>query len=229
VVSCLMQAGYFEGVTITQEDRERAQQYQGNIQRDVLRAASGGLGAYLQNLEMELQWYRFDRVGLQRIVQLINKTNQFNLTTRRTTENEVLALMRDPRAFGLQFRLLDRFGDNGIIGIVSGRMEPGSDDMVINTWLMSCRVLGRGVEQAMIGVVADCAAKLGARRLIGEYRPTRKNGMVRDHYARLGFRVIDIEADGSTRNALALADYTPPETLILLTHPTQRIDGCSDG
>ena len=117
----LADAGYFEGLSVTEEDRERTSQYQGNKARDALKAAVTDLPSYLRGLEMQLVWKRFDRVGLQRIVQLINKSNQFNLTTRRYTEEDVIAVMADPDAFGLQLRLLDRFGDNGIIAIIIGR------------------------------------------------------------------------------------------------------------
>jgi len=180
-------AGYFEALAMTDEDRERTRQYQGNRARDALKAATTDLGAYLRGLEMELIWRPFDRVGLQRTVQLINKTNQFNLTTRRYTDEDVQALMQDPRAFGLQLRLLDRFGDNGIIAIVIGRMQDTTDplpgDLLIDTWLMSCRVLGRQVEPTTLNLIAAEAQRLGAKRLIGEYIPTKKNAMVKDHYA----------------------------------------------
>ena len=93
------------------------------------------LPAYLRGLEMQLIVKPFDRVGLQRIVQLINKSNQFNLTTRRYTDEDVLAVMADPDAFGLQLRLLDRFGDNGVIAIIIGRLQ-ADRDLLIDTWLM---------------------------------------------------------------------------------------------
>ena len=213
VVPCLVAAGYFEGVAVTAEDRSRAQHYQGNIQRETLRAESGGLGAYLQGLQMQLIWRRFDRVGLPRTVQLINKTNQFNLMTTRMTEDDVLAVMADPHAVGLQFRLVDRFGDNGVIAIVIGRLQPDGD-FAIGTWLMSCRVLGRGVEQATLRVVAQAAVALGARRIVGHYRPSKKNGMVRDHYRRLGFQPLDADAEGGTRHVLGLETVALPETAI---------------
>ncbi len=206
-------AGYFEAVAITEEDRERTSQYQGNRARAALMASTTDLGGYLRGLEMELIWRPFDRIGLQRIVQLINKTNQFNLTTRRTTEAEVQALMEDPRGFGLQLRLLDRFGDNGIIAIVIGRMLDGAD-LLIDTWLMSCRVLGRQVEPTTLNLIAAEARRLGAKRLIGEYVPTAKNAMVKDHYVRLGFTVIDSDATGASRAMLDLAGFTPAATFI---------------
>jgi FkbH-like protein len=111
----LADAGYFESTGITDDDRQRAAQYQENRAREELRGTATDLEGYLRALDMRMIWSRFDTVGLQRVVQLINKTNQFNLTTRRHTEADVQAIMDDPKNFGLQLRLLDRFGDNGIM------------------------------------------------------------------------------------------------------------------
>jgi len=212
----LSDAGYFEGLSVTDEDRERTSQYQGNKARDALKASATDLPAYLRGLEMNLIAKPFDRVGLQRIVQLINKSNQFNLTTRRYTDEDVLAVMADPDAFGLQLRLLDRFGDNGVIAIVIGRLME-QKDLLIDTWLMSCRVLGRQVEPTTLNLIAEQAKKLGAKRLVGEYIPTKKNGMVKDHYARLGFTVAAVNDGGGSRNLLDLAEFTPAETFIHVT------------
>ena len=212
----LADAGYFEALAVTEEDRARGEQYQGNRQRERLKASTTDLDSYLRSLEMELIWRRFDKVGLQRTVQLINKTNQFNLTTRRYTEEDVLAVMEDSRAFGLQLRLVDRFGDNGIIAIVIGKMN-GTEDLAIDTWLMSCRVLGRQVEPTTLNLIAETAKRLGARRLIGEYLPTKKNGMVKDHYAKLGFTVAETGEDGSSRAVLDLPTFAPASTFITVT------------
>jgi FkbH-like protein len=209
----LADAGYFEALWITGDDRARSAQYQGNRAREALRANTTDLAAYLRGLEMRLLWRRFDATGLPRIVQLINKTNQFNLTTRRYDEADVRAVMQDPRGFGLQLRLLDRFGDNGIIAILIGRRGE-NEDLLIDTWLMSCRVLGRQVESASLNLIVAEARRLGARRLIGEYLPSAKNGMVKDHYTKLGFTEIAREADGASRAALELAQFTPIETFI---------------
>ncbi|HET6308851.1 MAG TPA: HAD-IIIC family phosphatase, partial [Rhodopila sp.] len=212
----LADAGYFEGLSVTEEDRERTSQYQGNKAREALKAAVTDLPSYLRGLEMQLIWKPFDRIGQQRIVQLINKSNQFNLTTRRYTDEDVIAVMADPDAFGLQLRLTDRFGDNGIIAIIIGRLLPNKD-LTIDTWLMSCRVLGRQVEPTTLNLIAWQAKALGARRLVGEYLPTKKNGMVKDHYARLGFTVTETTESGGNRNVLDLAAFTPAETFIHVT------------
>ncbi|HEX5328009.1 MAG TPA: HAD-IIIC family phosphatase [Acetobacteraceae bacterium] len=215
-IAAIADGGYFEALSVTEEDRERTVQYQGNRAREALRSSTTDLDTYLRGLEMVLRWRRFDRVGLPRIVQLINKSNQFNLTTRRYTEPEVLAVMDDPAAFGLQLRLLDRFGDNGMIAIIIGRLQDGHD-VAIDTWLMSCRVLGRQVEPTTLNLIAGHARLLGARRLVGQYIPTRKNAMVKDHYARLGFTVTEVQPDGGSRAVLDLTGFAPTPTFIHVT------------
>jgi FkbH-like protein len=212
--ACLADAGYFEGLHLTAEDFERTRQYQANIQRESLVSSTTDIESYLRSLNMEAQWSRYNHLGLHRIVQLTNKTNQFNLTTLRTDEAAVTALIADPKALTLQIRLLDHFGDNGIIALVVGRFETASTDILIDTWLMSCRVLGRGVEQTTLNLIAAEAKRLGAQRLIGEYRPTAKNGMVRDHYAKLGFAPLAEFDGGNTRWELRLEDFVPRDTFI---------------
>jgi FkbH-like protein len=215
--ACLADAGYLEGRSLTVEDLERTRLYRAEARREEQRTASTDLAAYLRELKMEMRWQPFDVVGLPRIVQLINKTNQFNLTTRRYTESEVRLAMTDPLVLTLQLRLVDQFGDNGIIAIVIGRMAAdGAPEMRIDTWLMSCRVLGRQVEQATLNLLVEHARGFGAARLTGEYRPTAKNGMVRDHYRGLGFSPLAQTEDGTTWS-LALGHYKPFETFIALT------------
>jgi FkbH-like protein len=138
----------------------------------------------------------FDTPGRARISQLINKTNQFNLTTRRYTEVEVAAFEADPAAISLQIRLADRFGDLGMIGVIIaiiGDAEDGVREAIVDTWLMSCRVLGRKVEEAMLALLVERAREAGAERIRAEYRPTAKNGMVRELFDRLG-----LELNGET-------------------------------
>jgi FkbH-like protein len=216
VPGVLADAGYFESLAMTEEDRQRSAQYQDNRAREDLRATATDLQGYLRALEMRLVWKRFDRVGQQRVVQLINKTNQFNLTTRRLSDADVEAVMADPESFGLQLRLLDRFGDNGIIAIVIGRLVE-RNAVLIDTWLMSCRVLGRQVEAATLSLIAAQARRLGATRLLGEYIPTKKNGMVRDHYEKLGFETVSRTPDGSSLAALDLDRFAPPPHFIHVT------------
>ncbi len=200
--ACIAAAGYFEGLSITNEDHQRVNQYRANTEREQLRESTMDMAAYLQSLRMELYCGPFDPIGFPRIVQLINKTNQFNLLTRRYTDTEVKAVMLDPAALHLQFRLLDRFGDNGVIAIVIGKLN-AERRLFIDTWIMSCRVLGRQVEAATLNVLANRAGAMGAIALIGAFRPSPKNEMVRDHYPKLGFDEMG-EQDGETRWILPL-------------------------
>lgn len=205
---CLADAGYFESVAVTAEDRLRAGQYHANAARETLATSATDMSAYLRSLDMKLQWRQFDAIGLQRCVQLINKTNQFNLTTRRYSEDDIRMFMADERALCLQFRLIDRFGDNGIIGAIIGQLD-AEGDLLLDTWLMSCRVLGRQVEDAILSVVAGEASRLGAHHIVGEYRPTAKNAMVKYHYQKLGFTVLSEGTDGASLSRLNLSSYSP--------------------
>ncbi len=209
-VQCLAAAGYFEAIEITAEDRERTQLYRANASREALRQTSTDLGSYLNGLDMQLIWSPFDAAGFKRIVQLINKTNQFNLTTRRYTDAEVSTLMRDPDVVTLQLRLTDVHGDNGMIAVVIGRRvnENSENILEIDTWLMSCRVLGRGVEEATLNILSRRAGEMGCTRLTGEFKPTAKNSMVSEHYGRLGFDLLATNEDGSTQWTLPLNRFT---------------------
>jgi len=203
--ACIAASGYFESVSITSEDTERAGQYQANTQRELLRESVTDMAAYLDSLRMKLQCGPFGPVDLPRIVQLINKTNQFNLTTRRYTAPEVQAMMENDAVLHLQFRLLDRFGDNGIIAVVIGKLN-GDLELPIDTWLMSCRVLGRQVEPATLNAVAHRASAMGAIALIGQFRATPKNALVKDHYSNLGFKLRE-KSDGESTWRLDLRSF----------------------
>jgi FkbH-like protein len=208
---CIADAGYFETIRVTTEDLERAGHYQANLRREQTRASFTDMAGYLKSLEMVLTCTPFDDVNLPRIVQLINKTNQFNLTTKRYTVEDARALMADPSAVTMQIRLADNLGDNGMICVVIARAD-SDRTLRIDTWLMSCRVLGRQVEDATMNLVVEAAQRLGLSRIIGEYRPTAKNGMVREHFARLGFSLAAEDPDGSTTWERDVAGFTPAAT-----------------
>jgi FkbH-like protein len=123
------------------------------------------------------------------------------LTTRRYSEDQVAQFASNPNAITLQLRLVDRFGDNGIIGVVIALLGQ-EGDWLIDTWLMSCRVLGRGMEQATLDLLIQAVSKKGAKRLVGQYLPTEKNTMVKNHYLDLGFEPFD--SDRSPRWVLNL-------------------------
>jgi FkbH-like protein len=211
----LAQAGYFEASTFTVEDQSRVRQYTENVRRSDALAGATDMDAFLQSLEMTMEAGPPRREDIARVTQLINKTNQFNLTTRRYKEPEVERLVQDPDSLILRFRLVDRFGDNGLIAIIIARphdTEPGT--LLIDTWLMSCRVLGRGVEAACLNVLAAAARCAGARSLLGEYKPSGRNAMVREHYRRLGFEPSDAQPGGASTSRLDLGEFTERHTFI---------------
>ena len=199
----LAAAGYFEAVAFAGEDLKRAGFYQDNARRATLQKQAGGVDAYLASLDMTITFQPFDATGRARIVQLINKSNQYNLTTRRYTEPEVVEAENAPDVFTLQVRLADIFGDNGMISVVICRPTPPKEGepatWEIDTWLMSCRVLGRRVEQMVLRELREHAHRAGIERLAGTYLPTDRNALVVDHYAKLGFTKIGEDSSGITR------------------------------
>jgi FkbH-like protein len=152
-------------------------------------------------------------------VQLINKSNQFNLTTRRYTEADIAQLEEEGDNFTLQIRLTDTFGDNGMISVIICRPSSPPLDSAsavantweIDTWLMSCRVLGRKVEDMVLCEVLAHAARRGIERVIGRYVPTERNALVKDHYAKLGFTPIGEHDDGTTVWEMSTATRKPVE------------------
>jgi len=191
----LMASGYFEAITFSAEDRKRADFYRDNARRIALQKQAGDVDAYLASLEMVIRFRPFDHVGRARITQLINKSNQFNLTTRRYTEAEIRDIGRDPNYYTLQVSLADIYGDNGMISVVI--CQRNGEDWYVDTWLMSCRVLGRRVENAVLSQLLGEARRRGIRRIVGAYRATARNKMVENHYAKLGFSVMENQDDGT--------------------------------
>lgn len=205
----LAAAGYFEAIAFSDEDRNRADLYQSLAERAQLMANASDMESYLRALEMTCTIGPVDARNRARVAQLINKSNQFNLTTRRYTEAEVAAAEADPARHLAQIRLVDRFGDHGLISVLIA--DKGSDAWVIDTWLMSCRVLGRRVQEAALAHLAAAARAAGARALIGQFIPSAKNKMVAEHYAGLGFAADGVLDNGTTRWRLDLGSYQPPE------------------
>jgi FkbH-like protein len=197
-------AGYFEATAFASEDLKRAGFYQDNAKRASLQKQLGGVDAYLASLDMTITFQPFDATGRARIVQLINKSNQYNLTTRRYTDPEVAEAENDPEVFTLQVRLADIFGDNGMISVVICR-PGGAGVWEIDTWLMSCRVLGRKVEHMVLREILVHAKAAGVHKLIGTFRPTDRNKLVVEHYAKIGFVKTGEEQTGLTRWELLVA------------------------
>jgi len=210
-VPILDRAAYFETAAVTDEDRRRSDLYRSRSAGRALEARATDMSAFLASLEMRATISPFEETAYRRITQLINKTNQFNLTTRRLTRAEVEGLAADPAVLTRTVRLRDRFGDHGLIAVLSGRL---ADDVLdIDLWLMSCRVLKRGVERLLLNEVVRAAGDLGAREIRGTYIPSARNQLVRDHYRELGFSPLPSD-DGRTRWTVAIDDFEPFETFI---------------
>ena len=200
----LMASGYFEAITFSAEDRKRADFYRDNARRIALQKQAGDVDAYLASLEMVIRFRPFDHIGRARITQLINKSNQFNLTTRRYTEADIRDIGRDLNYYTLQVSLADIYGDNGMISVVI--CQRNGEDWYVDTWLMSCRVLGRRVENAVLSELLREARGRGIRRIVGAYRATARNKMVENHYAKLGFSVMEKQDDGTVLWELDVTD-----------------------
>ena len=193
----LSAAGYFESASFTSDDANRSRSYALQSERRAALAQATDLEGYLKGLTMVLTAKRIGPSELPRSAQLVNKSNQFNLTTRRYTEAELERLLKTDGTIGLCFRLKDRFGDNGLISVIIARPDTswGQDHLLIDTWLMSCRVLGRQVEAAALEALGNEMAAHGVSSLIGEYRPTPRNKLVENHYLKLGFVPIPAPPD----------------------------------
>lgn len=208
----LMFSGMLESMRLTAEDLKRTEQYAMLQKGEALLKSSANYDDYLQSLEMTGNISGFDAIGRMRITQLINKTNQFNLTTRRYTEAEVEALEQNPSYLTYQVRLADKFGDHGMIGAVIARLD--GDCALIDTWLMSCRVLKRGVENmTMNRLVRDVLAR-GGKKIVGTYIPTQKNAMVSGFFGGFGFVRSEEGADGKTTWTLETSDYAERKVYI---------------
>ncbi|MCW5806279.1 MAG: HAD-IIIC family phosphatase [Deltaproteobacteria bacterium] len=206
-----LEAGlWFEAVALTDEDRARTAQYAVERQRAELRGAASSLDDYLASLEMCARVRELDDTDMQRAVQLIGKTNQFNLTTRRHSEAHVRALLAGG-AVAVTVRVRDRFGDHGLVSLAIA--VPRDGDLVVDTWLMSCRVIGRTVEQLVLAELVRRATERGLHRVVGEYLPTAKNALVARLYDDLGFAALDASPAGS-RYALALPCAALPRTFV---------------
>lgn len=218
--TALAQGGYFEAIGLNEDDAKRAEQYIQNAERNIALTKIGNYEEYLSSLEMVCQCQHFDSVGRSRIAQLINKSNQFNLTTRRYSEAEVAEFEKSPQHFTLQVRLADKFGDNGVISVII--FECLDSVWTADLWLMSCRVLGRRVEEAVLSVVVQAAKARNVTSLYGDYIPTPKNSMVADLYDRLGFKRLKELDGGGVRWKLSLEEFREPELPIKVIPPNSN-------
>jgi FkbH-like protein len=185
----------FEASTFSQEDAKRTDQYRSRAQIMQLKASATSLDEFYHSLSMRAYIGPFDDFHLPRIAQLIGKTNQFNLTTRRHGMPQLQSFLKDESCLHFHLRLRDRFADHGLVGLMIALCQ--GDTVEIDTWLMSCRVLGRTVEATMLQCLFEQALKVGCTSVRGVYIPSAKNGMAKDVYAKFGFKLIEDHGSSS--------------------------------
>jgi FkbH-like protein len=195
-IAFIDRAGYFEPAALSADDLQRTKFYKANLERQNLQTDIADYGEFLASLDMTAEIAPFSPKYLDRITQLINKTNQFNVTTKRYSASDVETMSRDPRMLTLYGRLKDKFGDNGLISAIAGTVKDAT--LHIDVWVMSCRVIKRDMEFAMLDeLVRECIAR-GINRIAGYYYPTAKNAMVADLFSRLGFTLTTRAEKGDT-------------------------------
>lgn len=195
-VQLVDRSGYFEVTTISQDDINRNDMYKKNIARMELQREYSDYNEYLQSLKMKACIRPFEAMYYARISQLTNKSNQFNLTTRRYSQEDIENMANNSTYITLYGQLEDKFGDNGIVSVIAG--EKNDNKLDIRLWLMSCRVLKRNLEHAMMDELVSCAKAMGIDEIYGYYYPTPKNAMVKEFFGEHGFEVISADNDGNT-------------------------------
>jgi FkbH-like protein len=217
-----LEAGHwFEAMRLTGEDQQRVDQYRHENQRRTLEASFHSMDEYLASLSMVGDIRAIEETDLDRVVQLIGKTNQFNLTTRRHSATHVRAMLAHPMTIGRSLRLTDRFGDYGLIAVILAVAAPdsGPSTLLIDTWLMSCRVINRTAEEFFFNALCTEARARGIEHLVGCFVPTAKNGLVQDLYKRLGFAPRGLSNNGSVLYDLELTKTSPAKTFVETLSP----------
>lgn len=195
----LLTLNLFETVSFSENDKDRTKQYQAEAQRVTSIAKYANIDEYLASLEMVSEVKKVDDFSLPRVAQLTQRSNQFNLRTQRYTDEDLKNMISSGDYVATSYTLVDKYGDNGLISAIVLKKE--KDFMFVDTWIMSCRVLKRTMEPFVLNTIVELAKKEGYKKLVGEYLPTAKNGMVKDHYKNFGF----VEVEG--RWELDLTNY----------------------
>ncbi|MCR5416866.1 MAG: HAD-IIIC family phosphatase [Pseudobutyrivibrio sp.] len=204
-IQTIDRSGFFEATNISSDDLKRNEMYKENAARAKLESSFSDYGEYLDSLEMTAEIDSFAPVYMARIAQLTNKSNQFNLTTKRFTQTEIEETAADDSYITLYGKLIDKFGDNGVVSVVIGHVDGDACD--VDLWLMSCRVLKRDMECAMMDELVKRCADRGVKTLRGHYLPTAKNKMVKEFFGTMGFTRTAEHEDGASDWELSVADY----------------------
>lgn len=211
-IKILDRSGFFEATVISADDAKRNQMYKENVERAQQEAKFENYTDYLLSLEMKGTIKPFEPILMARIAQLSNKSNQFNLTTRRYAQDEIEEIAKNPNYIDIYGRLEDRFGDNGVVSVVIGHQE----EKVVNIdlWIMSCRVLKRDMEFAMMDEFVFICKNRGVQKIIGHYYPTSKNAMVKDFYALHGFQKTAEDEQGNAQWEIFVDNYKAKNKVI---------------
>lgn len=216
-------AGYFEVTSLSKDDLKRTKMYEDNAKRSKLQATFTDYHEYLLSLEMKGAIDGFEPIYLARIAQLTNKSNQFNLTTKRYTQNEIAEFMENPNYITLYGKLEDKFGDNGVVSVVIGEIK--GDTLHILLWLMSCRVLKRNMEYAMLDTLIIKSKEAGVKEIAGYYYKTAKNAMVSDFYETMGFELCTEKDNGDkTYRYLIPKDYKGQNDVIAINESIPNLN-----
>ena len=197
-VQCLDSARYFYTFTLSAEDQARAEHYRSEAAREQLQSTAPSLDQFLEDLRLRGTVLPVNDGNLARVAQLVNKTNQFNLTTRRYTAARIGEIAADPSGWAAAFQLADRMGDYGVIAVVFCVSDGTPNSWEIDTWLLSCRAMGRQMERFMFDRLVEEAQRRGIRQITGVYRPTERNAVVASLYEELGF-TRTAESEGEQR------------------------------
>ena len=204
-INILDKSGFFEVTTISKDDLKKSEMYKENAKRNEMLSSCANYDDYLKSLKMKATIKPFEPIYMARIAQLTNKSNQFNLTTHRYTQAEIEEIANDEKYIKLYGKLEDTFGDNGVVTVVLGHID--EKILHIDLWLMSCRVLKRDMEFAMMDALVKKAKEAGIEKIKGYYYPTPKNGMVKEFYSLHGFEKESEDNEGNTIWNLNINNY----------------------
>ena len=221
-IRVLDRSGFFEVTNFSEDDLKRNEMYLANEKRSIMQKNFSDYGDYLRSLEMKAEIGAFCPAYFSRIAQLTNKSNQFNLTTHRYSQSEIGQIAADPEYLTLYGRLEDKFGDNGVVSIMIGRKE--KDALHIELWLMSCRVLKRDMEYAMMDALVKRCRDCGITQIYGYFYPTAKNAMVKDFYALQEFEKLEEDAEGNAKWIFRIPEqYALKNQVITVTESEKRV------
>jgi len=212
-IRVLDHSGFFEVTKLSEDDKNRNEMYRANIMRAKQETSFADYRDYLLSLDMKATIAPFNSLYMARIAQLTNKSNQFNLTTKRFSQSEIEQVANDDNYLTFYGKLEDKFGDNGVVSVVLGKKEETVLHMEL--WLMSCRVLKRDMEFAMLDAVVEACKKENIQKIKGYYYPTAKNAMVKEFYKVMGFTKIEEDEAGNSQWEFEIPDYYEKKNTVI--------------